>query len=945
MKKFLVSIAFFLLTFVFVVSTPVFAQEPTAGPEARWVTDQEVTFVGKTAARSSNFLDWSLLNYNWADIARSDNPVQQFWVEIANIVYVIIALLVLISGFVMVISRGQNLSVMKFLKRLVFVLVLVTLSYAVVRFLYEVVDIVQGFFLRVDGQIITSADLLFLGFDYVDFIGFRKIGIQFDESAFMSLLLVRMTAITYYVMTGVLLIRKIILWFFLIVAPVFPILLFYSPVRNTAKIWLGEFFRWLLYAPLFAIFLHGLVVMWQSGTRVEPGIPLPFPQIAQELPGRTENIEYETAINIILAGPGQPPGLENSVNLNDTFALYVVALLMLWVVILLPFLLLQIFLDYLQSLSFENNAVIKNIVNRGYGFIGRGGGPSPTGPQGPPGQSGGTGLARQLPFMKKQGAGAVRPIQMSSYEPARTSVSVNVGQPAQVRSNVKETSQVLNLVNLSVPKMRDIAKYETSMISRDTTKTQETNRISSTLEKISNPSKVSSFSERNNFSKVREKLVQGKQKGDPLATSILNASNILNTTGSRLTQNIFNNQTTNISSSQSIVNQQTQIEEMLKNISNTTNISNPVTQQKYTEIKNQLVQAQAAGDPVATQILNASTEINNTNVTNTQKTGIVQKVLDTITKDKESKTATTIKTEILTAQKTTNQSARLAEFLQNISNTTTINNPVTQQKYTEIKNQLMQAQGTGDPVATQILNASTQISNTNITNEQKSDIVQKTLETITKEKDNPIAQKVVGEISAPEEVAATGSPVAPTVNLPAVNHVQQVSLEEYEEVKKMWTENYQTIEPPRNIDGELLDRKQWIKSDMDKINLAISYLSSIDPQRVNQGMEMVSNILPFLLIGGFSRSEVIAYLKAKYAAGKSVLEDTEKKEDEEDTLLSVDEKKEKEKDKTLEATRLDEQEQIRNDSNVSPGARPVKPPQSDTQENTQPGPNKPGEGK
>jgi hypothetical protein len=158
-------------------------------------------------------------------------------------------------------------------------------------------------------------------------------------------------------MTGLLLVRKIILWFFIIVSPIFPLLLFFSPVRNTAKIWIGEFFRWLLYAPLFALFLRGLVVMW------EDRIPLPFPQIAQNLPGN--EVVYPTAINILLGGPGQQLSLENSVNLTDTFALYVVALLMLWVVILLPFLLLQIFLDYINSLSFENNATFKNIMDRG----------------------------------------------------------------------------------------------------------------------------------------------------------------------------------------------------------------------------------------------------------------------------------------------------------------------------------------------------------------------------------------------------------------------------------------------------------------------------------------------------------------------------------------------------------------------------------------------------
>lgn len=59
---------------------------------------------------------------------------------------------------------------------------------------------------------------------------------------------------------------------------------------------------------------------------------------------------------------------------------------------------------------------------------------------------------------------------------------------------------------------------------------------------------------------------------------------------------------------------------------------------------------------------------------------------------------------------------------------------------------------------------------------------------------------------------------------------------------------------------------------------------------------MVSKILPFLLIGGFSQQEVVAYLKAKQEAGKQTLSELENKQDEENTLLDrTTEQKEEEK--------------------------------------------------
>ena len=245
----LLKILIFSFLFIYFLTsvTPVSAVEaPLPAPDdtTGWVKDQEVTFVGKTATRANEFLEWTLsaANYRWITLpASGENPIQSFWVIVRNIVFVILALFVLGSAFVMIITRGQNLTVMKFIPRFIIIIILVVLSFAIVRFLYQATDVVQGFFLNIVDPIdntnrnIGPIDLLYIAFDYPTFTGYRKLGILFDESAFISLLLVKLTAITYYVMTGLLLIRKIILWFFIIVSPIFPLLLFFRPIRNTAK--------------------------------------------------------------------------------------------------------------------------------------------------------------------------------------------------------------------------------------------------------------------------------------------------------------------------------------------------------------------------------------------------------------------------------------------------------------------------------------------------------------------------------------------------------------------------------------------------------------------------------------------------------------------------------------------------------------------------------------
>lgn len=754
------------VSFVFLVlfKTSVVAQAPLnldqglAPADGAWMTDQEVTFVGKTGVRSREFLDWTLENYSWLCVDKvsenncdnKNNPLIPFWLIIRNIVYALIALFVLATAFILIITRGQNITVMRFIPRFVFIIILITLSFSVVQFIYQIADLIQDFFLRSNGKYISTQDLLYIGFDYKDFLGLRRSGFEYDESAFISLLLVRLTAITYYVMTGILIVRKIILWFFIIISPVFPLLLFYKPIRNTAKIWIGEFFRWLFYAPLFAIFLHGLIVVWRAG------IPLPFPQIAQDLPGKAENIVYPTAINILLGGPGQTLGPYNSVNLRDTFALYVVALLMLWVVILLPFLLLKIFLDYLNTISLENSVILKQLMNRNFGFLNPPGAP-PTPPPTPPGLSQPAGSARSLPFLANK-VGAVRPLEIK----------------ASVQASVQESADILRLANLSIPKMRDIARYETSLLSSDASRRTEVSQFHSVLSKIANPSVVMIPTERERFTTVRQKLLEQKQKGSPLASSVLSASQVTTTAV-----------TAGVRAERMVQARQMQIahiNQTLKNLVMPQVSTSPAHREQIIKMKDRLFAEKQKGNTLASTILDASEKLSSKDIREDQKTKIENQILD----------------------------------------------------------QLLEEEKKGNVLATELL---------------------------------------------PE---AEGAPkILREAFLPAVNRIQQVSLDDYEEVRKLWVENYQTIEPPRGISGQQVERQNWIQNDIEKINQAVALLTSVEPARVNEGMEMVANILPFLLIGGFSKSEVISYLKAKLEAGKSVLSEIQRKEEEEETTVGT----------------------------------------------------------
>lgn len=661
-----------------------------------WQCDNEVTFTGKLAARSREVLNWLLQNYRWSNIqAGKETPFDGIWVFIRNIVYAILLLLVLVAAFLMIITRGRSLTVRRFLIRFVFIALMVWFSFSLVKTIYDLSDIVQSFFINVThaGQEGTSpiqtVDLLNISFKYEDFWGYRKPGLRFDESAITSLILVKVTAATYYTMFIILIVRKIILWFFILVSPIFPLLLFIKPIRNTAKIWIGEYFRWVLYGPLFMIFLRGLVEIWRFGPKATTGIP-----VVMDLSKAYSNpdpamLQFPTSINILLAGPGKfaLSGNQN-INFTETFVLYLIALIMLWMVIIMPWLLLKIFLDMCCNEGVGQS--LMSLINRPNTpwapFMGR----PPVGPT-PPGMppSGAAGLAKSLPMtrfkhtpvmeMQQNLMAAQQEAVQEASQTQASSIATNIssmagqsssdayqsfgslvsGQPLKIPNleTGEVTAELLSATDLSIPTMQDIAKYEAAMMSgnKSSMSSAEVTKMNEMLSRLAGTSKITSPAESGHFTRVRERIVQESKKGNAVAKSMASA------------------------------------------------------------------------------------------------------------------------------------------------------------------------------------------------------------------------------------VAPAGS-----VPIPETNEVQQVNLDDYEEVKKTWIENYRNLEAPQGPNGQPQSKTDWLKQEVKQIPEIIDMLLSGDPQVVQQGMQKVSQVLPFLLLGGFSKAEIVSYMKAKLEAAKGVLNEVlqvEQKKEEEDTMV------------------------------------------------------------
>lgn len=855
----------------------------TPPPEGLWVADPEVTFIGKNAARSGNLLDWTLRNYNWVCVKQAqtnalnqyqcddtDNPLARFWLLIVSFIVVpLLFVVILATAIVIIITRGKSLTIMKFIPRFIAVIVLIVFSYSLLQFLYQFTDVIQGFFLRSDSakicppNCISQKDLLYVGWKYEDFVGLRLLHDYYAESAFMSLLLTKLTALTYFVMVGILLMRKIILWFFIIVSPIFPLLLLYYPVRNTGKIWIGEFFRWLLYAPLFAMFLNGLVYMWRQQ------IPLLFipPQGAAAI-GDKSQIIYPTAVNILLGGPKQFVTPDNSVNLTETFALYVVALIMLWVVILLPWILLQIFLDYASNFSPGESAVMKTLVNLAGNKKGA-----------PPGGGGAAiqppaGGAIAIPFTKKfqlpkslSPAGAAKEIASSmkevSKEASKEATTTNFqtatfGQTTFAPAT-QLNAQVLSVAQVSLPTMRDIARYDTAQYSRDTSKQSEVNLAKETLEKIANPVAVTNTVEREKFTEIREKLTQESQQGNILATSILNAAN------SSVQQSSSNNITTS------------QLQSILTQIANPVNAAISSSTSSTASATSTTSKSESATSVVNREkmsqlhdmLQHESKENNNSlaqslmSVSEKTSSSEIEKLRDTLVQAtaQGDRMASNVMSQISSINKQSQQTQQVKQVLQQVNNPASVSNPVNREKLSKLQDSLQKASKEGNDMATAVLKVNDKTSAAD---------VEKIQEKINK-------ARAKGEPLATELGNLTSAKVA----APVVNRVQTVSKEDYDAVRNMWKENYSNLEVPQGMSG---NRAEWIKDDIGKIDKIVGLLSSTDQEKVKEGMDEVGGLMPFLLMGGFSQTEIVAYLKAKQDAAKDVVASIAS---EEETQVSV----------------------------------------------------------
>lgn len=979
-----------------------------------WIEDPGITAQGKSNERARQFIYWTL-NTQSLD---SSPIITNVWKISSNITYFLIAFVAAIMGISLIIGQRirfqSKLQVWPIVFKIGAILLYVALSAAILLMLVQISEILMKFFLEAVGgrdffNIYFASDPNeFLSVsaggqapinaaatgnsetNYVQFVGCRDLNIRVQEGAHAEIMLFKATNITYYVMGTMILLRKILLWFLIFVAPFAAILIPFTFVRNVAWIWLGVFLQWLMYGPLFAMFLSATAIIWKQG------IPFLFNFTKVD---KLIGYVYPTAINITYGGPAQHLSALNNGNYVDTFAEYIITLIMLWACIIFPWWLLRIFRDY----CCDYLMAMKNILLNMYDEMRTSPGPTPQGPT--PKPAPGSTISNRITDRTTR----------ETQGPERTFTMTEIKE--------KETSQILKSMNVSATKLTDIARFETNQVERE--------QMTKTIESLQNPMKADTPAQRQQFMNVRTELFNRALKDDKVArqtlASVSNsvieqrqqrveiANQIKNTTQQIANQPVSQSismrvqvpQSTMQSINTSVKERVMQSESIIKTVTEKTNLSQPVVQQIFqtwnsnisetpTNIVNNVTKNSSVNSQLNQNIAGDTSTVNNISQATSVPAQAVQQIIQSFSNSQSNSQAVqnvSNETKVDSKQvqdivnryesittSANNQTVNESQVVETISQQTstpvsTVENIVNTYKNQAVKNvqEVSQQTNASESVVQDIVNryetahaASTQsaadvnvlaqtisqqtgvpvtsvqnVINTwksqGTTNQQQQiqNIAQEThiderkvqnvveqfqeakktrIKSVIKEihqaakKDKTIVADIAKQhnvketdveqlLEAQEASVVVGSPAEPVekrIALPST-----VSIEDYEEVRKMWMKQYQTGEIPatENMQG----RDEWVDHDVVFITNTLNKLTSEDQEMREEGLSDVGYILPIFMINNFKGDELLVYLKAKLEAAKSVKEMLEREQEikeklaaKSDDLVEVDSAKPKE---------------------------------------------------
>lgn len=903
----------------------------TSADPGRWKEDPEVTAVGKAGARAREVLNWSLSIKDAGFSPGGNDTLKDTWSRIRDMMGIFYFIIIIIIGFGLIAKQDWAEKARRSLPALIIAFIAAYFSFFVAAGIIKFTDeqIQQRFYTihnwdksgSLEQKHLRAQDLLTVSFNYQEFKGYRKVGAAYGEAVANHLLLVKITTFTNYVIAFIILLRIIILWGLVIFSPfMFPFFVF-PLTKKVATVWLREFFRWLLLGPLFALFLTSIPYMWSKtnisvkdvypGQKAQnSGVPLEVQKEILSPSGageKTTGNVYESGTNIILAPPGNKnPDIQKDSNIasgnnlseTDTYARWIVALLMIWGAIILPFMLLRIVMGF----SVEVGKSISNVFNNSQAAqyinsIRKAVAPPPQ-PVGPgPGGITREKLIERVPTIAPTRQLIDRKEKISTFN-EKSVEKLSVPTILNVAGLKQEVPEIFSLAtaaeNDQQRKISELAKIEQQ--------SQRSTLVENAINNISEPEKISDSEQQQRFSKVKESVLMRSVAGDRSANAMKNAMS------QNISQYLVADAKTEVASDLS-----KKIGESITDITNESIVSEEVQQlqnsykvsqvKNFTEVLNKLAQS---SDPRALPALAALSKIKQ--VQNTQ-------IAD--------------------------RPAFLQKISANISNPQAITDPTERQEYMALREVVKQGSDSGisslskllhnsealsalgqqtakELISLKIKDLSNALSNfsTAMSQDQKNQTKISDLKSFENVLNNALAEgsenglkvaaKAAISMANPDQVqnqeeksrlsnvagliresAQEGMPTAQTVEamlgeisqdleIDQDGNIQYSSIpslrksvqddEDFIKTKNLWADHYMNAPTP-----EGKERKIWLTEEISSINLNLNNLLSTDATKKEEALKSIKKLLPLALMGNYKTSEIAKYLLAKLDAAQETL--------------------------------------------------------------------------
>lgn len=788
----------------------------TGAAKADEVINPDALVAGKALRRAGDFLDWSLGLYTESGYQKEQvsggQTLRDMWTFAFKLCIWLYLAIALVIGFSFILKLRWIDRWRRNLPWLIVSIIAAALSYVVLTFVMQLTANAMAVFMKD----MKAEQLLNISFAYNEVTGLTNADIENLEIVRNTITLLKIATATAYAVGGVLLLRIIVLWMLTVVVPFIMPFTAFPITQSLGRIWVREFVRWLIVGPLIALFLYVSMSIWSSSD-------FQLNSANQNSTPYGDNVGTGTQFGI---DSSQQATIKNNTGgatggglTTDTYSKYIISIIMLWVSILLPWLLMRF------AITLINEATTKWYEkNRESSFVKQlehimRPPPAPRAPTGPAGSMLGLKEKSLLPARELHVApAAARDISKSASRSETTSRSQTFAGTVEKLS--EKQGELRNLSTINTLKLAGFTRVGETIEQLE--RSRENRRSISEISKLEQkPTVINDVIGELDKLKKPEETENTRER---LRVQDLRNNLIVNEAkaepGARAVMATVKNDTAHLA---------------------TQSIKNEMREKTYSTIKENAERIIADHDITNTETVNQVKNLTNL-ITEYQQTTPAKQADKIDLGNQIDKMAQTVAGELEKALPGKHE-AQAAAFRQGeaIAQAMTAGEKKKDERlaetgYTAARGGLAAGLSLGRSDPGRALIKSLHFLNTR-------------------------------ELSYTSSDEGIGKLLAETPNLEeAVPDTEIVS--DYEEARQEWLKYYRTAPVP--VSQTVKDRNGWIQNQIASQQEALGKITSEDFNARREGLSQLSKIMPFLLMGDYSLTEVILYLKAKIAAAHQV---------------------------------------------------------------------------